>query len=158
MATRATAKVIDKDRGYKRIRDIYRREGRKRLPHVLMGFRGDGKAGQNHQTGGSLTVAEIASIHEFGLGNNPERSILRAAFDAHLNEYIDIATNLAGQMVDGLKTLRQSLEILGLKAQADAVDRILSRIPPPLVVRVGGVPLKDTGQLSGSIDFKVVGA
>lgn len=160
---RVTSRTIDRDRGYKRIRDTYRKAGRRAFPHVLVGLRGDGPAGSTHSEGGGpLTLAEIGSIHEFGLGN-PERSFIRATFDSRLRELALLAERLSGRMVDGAVTLRGALELLGEVHLGHIRAEINAGISPPnapeTIARKGSTtPLVNFGQLKGALDFKVKGA
>lgn len=158
----ARGKVVDRDRGYKRLRAWFRSEGRRRGSHVLVGLRSEGPGGGEHG-GGGLTVAEIGSVHEFGLGTAPERSFIRASFDANADAYVRLATQLSRRAVDSphAGAVRFALQVLGERALADIIRRINAGIPPALaeatVARKGSSKqLIDTGQLKQSLDFKVV--
>jgi hypothetical protein len=111
-----------------------------------------------------LSVVEIARVHEFGLGNAPERSFLRSSFD-------DNARGYQRYMVSGIR--RELLESLGrnqvlvpamsvtlkrvaLKREGDVKRKIRSHIPPPntpaTIRRKGSsTPLVDTGEMMGKV-------
>ena len=159
-AVRAQTKVVDVDRGYKRLRAWFRREGRRRGSHVIVGLRSDGPGGTEHSGGEGLTIAEIGSVHEFGLGV-PERSFIRATFDERAEAYIRFIERLTGQALDRRGGVRGVLSKLGERAVADIIRRINAGIPPPLAQATidrkdSAKQLVDTGQLKQSIDFQVV--
>ena len=97
---------------------------------------------------------EIGTYHEFGQGNMPERSFLRAWVDEKERDIREKIADLAlAQVLDGGPDWR-------IPFGQWAVDRIRERIwaliPPPLkiatVLRKGGVtPLVDTMQLVNAI-------
>lgn len=156
----AAGRVTDRDRGYNRIRRMFRLGSRRRAADVLVGLRGDGPAGDQHGADDDLTVAEIGSLHEFGAEDLPERSFIRAPFDDNVNDYGVLATRLSGQMVDGSKTHRQALELLGEAARSDQVEAINRGIPPRLkdatIARKGSSKqLIETAQMKQSLDFVV---
>jgi len=157
----AAGKVVDVDRGYKKLRAWFRREGRRRGSHALVGLRSDGPGGAEH-SGGGLTVAEIGSVHEFGLGSAPERSFIRATFDDNAEKYVRLSQRLAGRLIDQRGgNVTQALTQLGQVGVADIINRINKGIPPELQEATkerkgSSKQLIDTGQLKQSIDFKVV--
>jgi hypothetical protein len=108
----------------------------------------------------ALTVLEIATIHEFGLGHNPERSFIRAWFDEKKDENELLIKKIAEQYLAGKITREQGLDLLGVRFVASVQKRIRDRIEPPLAKSTedrkgSSVPLIDTGQLRSSITFKV---
>lgn len=145
--------VSDKDKGYKKL--LAKVMGPK--PSVKVGIFG-AKGSEQHE-GSALSVLEIATFHEFGLGV-PERSFLRAwcdengpAAEAFLAKQCEKA--LAGEL-----TWEQVLERLGLYCVAGIQTKISNNIPPPLadetIKRKGSsVALIDTGQLRSSITYEV---
>jgi hypothetical protein len=106
-----------------------------------------------------LTNAELGSIHEFGTGDIPQRSFIRAWMDENqslINEWVVDATNavLAGEDPEG------ATERVALQMESGIKDRLLSGISPALDPgskrgKEGGVPLIDSSQLLGSILGKV---
>lgn len=126
-------------------------------------------AGVEGATGGGLTCRDLAEIHEFGLGNVPARSFVRAYFDANrerlrdmlgvlMRKAIERAIKSGAPIDDAIRT--SILTKLGLKMQTEMQARIARGIDPPLdertVARKGSsTPLIDTGQLRSSITFVV---
>jgi len=110
--------------------------------------------------GGGMSVGDVASIHEFGLGNNPERSFVRAFADDKRDEAAKVEARLVASAVKGTNTVDDALEKFGLWLVAAMQKRIRGGIPPALdpvtIERKGSsTPLIDTGQLVSSITHKV---
>jgi hypothetical protein len=118
---------------------------------------------------GGLTCRDLAEIHEFGLGNVPARSFVRAYFDANRERLRDMLGVLMRKAIERViksgapidDSIRTSiLTKLGIKMQTEMQARIARGIEPPLdprtVMRKGSsTPLIDTGQLRSSITFVV---
>ena len=151
------ANFTDKDRGYKKMMKAFRSNGRKRDPHVQVGLRGDGKAGQTAK-GGDLTIAEIGSIHEFGVSPNPERSFLRSTFDRENPKLLRLLAKLSKRVAVGKLSVKDALDLLGAKAKADVQATMNKGIPPVSLVDGRVIRLIKSGDLKGSIEWKVVGA
>lgn len=45
-------------------------------------------------TSESITLAEVAMLNEFGMGNNPERSFIRSTFDENIKNWMSDFDNL----------------------------------------------------------------
>lgn len=108
-----------------------------------------------------LTVLEIGIIHEFGLGNAPERSWLRAWFDKSIPRNTERIQKIAEKVLKGHKDPAQLFEQLGLAGVGEIQERIADRIDPPLhpitiARKKSDVPLIDTGQFRSSITHLVV--
>lgn len=118
----------------------------------------------------SLSLIEIAAVHEFGallknkldevIGEIPQRSFLRAWFDANL-ERIE-ATLLRRLDVEGPANWERAVNQWALWIEAELKRNLRRGIPPPLadetIERKGSTkPLIDTGQLVNSIMAKVNG-
>lgn len=106
-----------------------------------------------------LTVAEVATFHEFGTRHIPQRSFIRAWFDESVAENRALLLSQMQLAIAGKLTLEQALERCALKFEAGVRKRIRARIPPPLaqstIDRKGSsTPLIDTGQLVSSIRAK----
>ena len=148
-------RIIDKDRGWNRIkREIAR--VRRRKPHVQVGIFGDEAA----EDRGGITNVQVAAIHEFGLPPMPERSFLRATFDMKAREIAQLAKNLRWRVFVGTMSNAKALGLLGAFVKGEVQKRMSRGIPPPLdpatIRRKGSsVPLIDTGQLRGSINYEV---
>lgn len=103
--------------------------------------------------------ADIASVHEFGLGV-PERSFIRQPFDASRGSLKSTMSRAAKTAARTKRPVEWALAVVGQQFKDTIIETINSRIPPPLsprtVARKGSsVPLIDTGQLKQSIDFEV---
>ncbi len=127
--------------------------------HVKAGFIGS----QPHE-GTSLTVAQLGSIHEYGLGNVPARPFMGPAFLKNRERYFEI---LVTAYQEALRTNRPEnfmrvLKLLGLKMSADIKAFIVSGegmapLAPSTIKRKGSTkPLIDTAQMLNSISFEVV--
>lgn len=112
-----------------------------------------------------LTNAQIASIHEYGLGKVPARPFIRPPFDIMRDQYLTMLRNgfkkAASRMSPDL--FRQLLGLIGQKMVADIKNYVTqgTGVPPPLssatIKRKGSSrPLVDSGQLLNSITFQVV--
>lgn len=108
------------------------------------------------------TVVEIATIHEFGLGDNPRRSFIASYVDedeANIRERL----HRAGLLVIKDKiTLHHALDLMGLYIVGQMQERMADGIPPPLSKKYAArmnVGRKDTlirtGQLRSSITHEV---
>ena len=116
------------------------------------------KASDPHE-GTELTVADVGTIHEFGLGVQ-QRSFIRGWYDESQEENKRIVSVLQRQVLRGEVTQEVALNRFGLKCVGDIQRRIVAHIPPPLakstVKRKGSsTPLVDTGQLKASITHEV---
>lgn len=135
---------------------------------VSIGVQGT-QAAANHQ-GGRLTVAQIATIHEFGKTIHqpkmnrtiviPERSFLRATVDMYREAIARRQVLLTQGYVLGKFELQGAMELLGQYVVGLVKQRIANGIAPankPSTIRAKGSskPLIDTGQLRNSITYKV---
>jgi hypothetical protein len=113
------------------------------------------------EPGATLTIGEIAEIHEFGLGTAPRRSFLAGWVDENQNEIREVVNKGASALVSGkLAGPLQFLNQLGAWAVGSIQKRMTENIPPPLapetIRRKGSsVALIDTGQLRSSITYRV---
>ena len=119
--------------------------------------------------GVGITVAQLASIHEFGSGRIPARSFVRSWFDENQRKIRGTLLQLmAKEIARAIKTGRpitdatrtRILEQLGLQSVGQIQARISRGIAPPLkaatIERKGSsTPLIDTGQLRASVTHLV---
>lgn len=117
------------------------------------------KAQAEHKGTPGLTVAEVGTFHEFGLGV-PQRSFIRGWYDESVEENKRTMAVLQKQVLRGQVSEEQALARFGAKCVGDIQKRIVDGIEPPLaestVKRKGSsTPLVDTGQLKASITFEV---
>ncbi len=147
-------RIIDVDKGYKKIR-------------AFAGASGSVKVGvpdTPHQPSG-IPTDEIAKKHEFGDGNVPQRSFLRAWVDANESRITSKArTSLLWALETGAP-FNEALGLLGQWSVWGVRAFINKKIPPPLakatLARKKGefrkIPLIDTAQLWNSITAEVEG-
>ena len=146
-------KVTDRDRGYAALM--------KRLKAEKLSLTvGVHEAEGSEPHGDEMTVADLATIHEFGLGHVPERSFLRAWADEQAEEIKKDLGGIGKAVAEGKLTAEQGLERFGSLAVGQIQQRIVAGIDPPLaeetVKRKGSsTPLVDTGQLKSSITYVV---
>lgn len=152
----ATSRVKVRDNGATKIV----RELGKRGPGVRVGVLGEKGGAQHKGSPAGITVAEIAEIHEFGLGV-PERSWLRDWIDANTRQIADRIRREEAEVVKGKRTREQAIKRLGVWIQGEIQQRIADGIPPPnapstIAKKGSSKPLIDTGQLRQSITHKIV--
>lgn len=146
--------VRDVDKGWnalvKRVFDMQR-------PRVAVGiFEADGQK----PAGDGMTLIEVAVINEFGGGNVPERSFLRAWFDENIDVARETLAKLLQAVVAGRLTKEQALDQFGLSLQAQVQARIARGVPPPnapstIAKKSSSKPLVYKGQLRSSITIAV---
>ena len=154
-------KVKDRDKVYrKRVREI-KKLSRLRL---RIGVLAAGDA--EHKGSPGLTVREVGTFHELGLGV-PRRSFIRDWYDPNVARIRARAGRVSELVVSGQRTTKVAASLLGLWAQGEIQERITQGIAPPLAVstilrrkhaptREGKtIALIDTGQLRSSITFEV---
>lgn len=156
----ATFRLKDSGKEWQRLRALSKQA---RDSSVRVGVLGDEKPREE----GGLSNVQVATIHEFGAGRIPERSFIRATFDAQRQAYFTLAARLAGALYDGKTTVEKALGLMGMKMVADIRAHIRAGIAPPLAEstlrrrrakgRVGAkgepVALIDTSQLINSITY-----
>lgn len=150
----------DRDNGYDKLMRTFALG----LPSVTVGIHAE-EGGAAKQDGEGLTVADVATIHEFGLGV-PERSIVRGFVDENRSEIERILKVSARQVVKGSDPNTQA-ERVGAWAVGKMKERVIAGIEPPLteetkrqkMKKSGGgpkeTPLILTSQLLSSIVSKV---
>lgn len=121
------------------------------------------KASNKHiNDGNALSLAQIATVNEFGGGNVPERSFMRSTFDENRSKYQKRLERFLVQVIDGKIDLDRALGLMGTIVVRDVKVKIRDlRDPPnaPLTIKLKGSsnPLIDTGRMRQSIDFEVRG-
>lgn len=132
-------------------------------PSLKVGvFAAEGTGGQTRD--GGLTNVEIAAVHEFGApeANIPERSFIRAAFDANRAKYGAILKKLLPRVLEGKLEARGLFDLIGLQAVADINRKVrIEGVPPPLkpetIARKGSSrALIDTGRMLAAITHVVL--
>lgn len=111
----------------------------------------------------TLSLLEVALVHEFGAGHVPARSFIRATIDERRADIQKLQLAVAKQVLAGKITAQQGLAQIGAKVAGWMQARIVAGIAPPLSPRTlkrkgkKTTPLILTGQLKSSITFAVEG-
>src|SRR5690606_16993462 len=130
-------------------------------PHVKVGFLEGGAGDKPHEESDDLTVAQVAVVNEFGLGNAPERPFMRTTAKALLPKMARLSSKLLSAVIAGKGTIDQALDVMGLTAQKDLKKAIVDwKEPPnaPATIRAKGAnnPLIDTSQMVNSVQYEKV--
>ena len=162
-------KVIDRDRGFKRLMRNWRRiVASSRRPggaSVTTGIQGPEATEAHDSEKGSITNLVLMIIHEFGVPklNIPSRSVVRFTADKHKTKYLKMLK------AAGLKALRggslaQGLFVLGETARSDMIlaiqqQQIKQDLAPATMKRRGdtGPALWDEGLLKDAFSSVVHG-
>lgn len=116
-----------------------------------------GKGGSIRNTDQPLAV--IAAIHEFGLGDMPQRSFLRSAYDENLPVIDKMIQRVANGAVYGLGTnaaLNQLGNVVQGMVQRKIVDGpFVPNSPATIKRKKSSKPLIDTGHLRQSIRYVI---
>ncbi len=144
--------VTDTDKGWNRIQQMFRAQ---RSREVVVGLMDK----TNARSDDAIPNAALGNIHEFGLGDMPERSFLRSTFDENKEAYWRSIKTRAGMVLAGRIDIEDTLETLGKRVQADIRDKIHSSVPPELadstVAAKGSTKtLVDSGQMVQAITFE----
>lgn len=169
MTIRGKGKVTVKDNGWDALMKSLSKMSGGRF--VRVGILGTEKP----REGDPYTNIQIGSVHEFGStdGKIPERSFLRSTLDDNRNKYYDLISSSfkkvlkhqkKGRLIDWDKFFGKMGEVIVV----DVKKKIRTGIKPDLAPATrrartkgpGGAsgkmtPLIDTGQLLGSIRYKV---
>jgi hypothetical protein len=153
----ASPKIVVKDRGYRALLTRIQAD----QSTVKIGVYGE--KGQAKEAETDKTVAEIAEIHEFGRGNNPERSWLRNYVLENEERIKAMIRRMARAVREGKMTQEEALNLFGLQVVGEIKARITKGIAPALAastLRIKGAdkstPLIRHGQFIGSIDHTIV--
>lgn len=158
-------KIIDKDRGWKKIAADLRKTANH--PYVKVGL--VEPASEAVHKGSELTVAEIGVIHEYGSadGSIPPRSFIRTTLISESQKVNSAIESFLKGVILQKYNVETALGRLGLFALSLIKNRITNEhIPPPLAEstikaktrdgKTGDVPLVDTAQMLNSIRHHVV--
>ena len=148
--------IVKNNKGKKKIIEATQKI-RKDLPIVKIGIQSD--SGQYSEDG--LRVVDVATFHEFGTKNIPERSFIRSNMKKNRKKYLALTAKMYSKMMKGEITPEKALALIGEVIQADIKKGIIEGIPPELsketIKKKGSsTPLIDTGQMMNSIRYKVV--
>ena len=119
---------------------------------VTIGLHGD--------VGGDILSRGI--YNEFGTDKIPERSFIRAGFDTEKNNISNDMIKIAERVVDGQMKVKTGLNLLGDATKGRIQEFAVDLSDPPnaqatIDAKGSSNPLVDTGQMIGSIDYKVKG-
>lgn len=129
----------------------------------------DATGGGEHETGpdgtpSELTVAEIATVNEFGSedGDIPARSFVRSTFDEQREGLIGFGKKLMAEVVFGDMTIDRALNLMGSKLAAEMKKKITDgeglrpeNTEATIAAKGSDRPLVDTGRLVGAITWAV---
>jgi len=151
----AGSRVTDRDKGLK---DLSKKITQSKDLILTVGVHGE-EGNQAHE-GGQLTVADIATVHEYGLGTAPERSWLRAWADENEEKNKEALRKIGAAVVKRRFSANVGLERAGNLFVAQIQQRISANIPPPLkpatiAAKGSSVALIDSGQFRSSIRYQV---
>lgn len=114
-------------------------------------------AGMHDGDGEAMTVAQIAAIHEFGMGNMPERSFIRAGTDEARPQIGRLSEHLVKGEADAVTAANQLGAFAAAKIQAKIVAGPFVPNSEATVAKKGSSrPLIDTGQMRQSVTWAVV--
>lgn len=110
--------------------------------------------------GDGATVADVATMAEFGLGQ-PERAWCRGWVDENENKVQALSRKAVGAIASGKVPLTAAVEAMGLGIAGGMQERIANRIDPPnapstIAKKGSSTPLVDSGQFRLSIAPRVV--
>lgn len=139
--------IVDRDRGYRKMMALL--TGMETTT-VTVGLRGE--------VGSDLI--KYATANEFGTEKIPERSFLRSTFDNGRFAYIQALRFSVTQVLEGQRSLEQSMGRLGLRVLSDVQTTITELDDPPnapytIAKKGADNPLIDTGRMRQSVDFAV---
>jgi len=173
------AKLVDKDLGF---REWFKRAKELKDARVHVGVLQDGKGGAEavkgsksnidtgearvtlHQASGSITLAELAAILEYGTedGRIPSRPAFQMTFDEERERLVELGKKLIESFLKGRTSLDKALGVMGSTFAAAVKKKITGGpgIPPPnapatVEAKGSSRPWVDTGRLVGAISWAV---
>jgi hypothetical protein len=156
--------VTDSDNGYDAL--VKRVFGMTKVTIAVGILEADGAATHEAEDGGrgheDATVLEIAIWNEFGTsdGHVPERSFVRAWFDANESRLRADLTALMRSVVDGKRTREQVLSLLAQRSVGEIQQRIADGISPEnaqstIDRKHSSTPLIAGGQLRSALSYEI---
>lgn len=156
-SSKTSAHVQDVDKGYAAlVKRFYAAGG---APVIDVGVL-EAEGLKAHEGGENVTVLDVAIWNEFGTGQIPERSFIRAWFDENATKAREFTRRLLESVVLGKRNLPDVPELLGQTFVAQIQKRMSAGVPPAnapsTIDRKGSSkPLIDTGQLRSSVTYRV---
>lgn len=160
------ADVIDKDRGWKKLR----RELEKAAdsPYAKVGVLQSHGAGEAHDDNSSFTMVALAATHEFGApkAGIPPRPFISRTFDERESALNEIREKCAKGIYSQKLAMENALRILGEWGAAQVKDFIVKgEVTPPVSPgrlrqktiggKKGTTTLVDTGRLMNALSYEV---
>lgn len=152
-------KITEVDSGYAQlIKNLFDKSEK---PVVNVGIHA--KDGAKPHLNSLLTIAEIAAVHEYGLGGMPERSFLRVWMNTYQKQCQEALKRLLLEAMNGKITKYQALEQFGVWMAGQIQQFIAAnKVQPPTGQernerKGSSVTLIDKGALRSSITFSVEG-
>jgi hypothetical protein len=122
-----------------------------------------GSAAHQIEEDSSLTLAELAHIHEYGTedGRIPERAPLRRAMMKHADGIKRLYERLTFNVLTGKLTAEAACNLLGVQVSAWIRETITAGLTPgnaaSTIARKGSSkPLVDHGQLVNAVTYEIV--
>lgn len=145
------------DRGYKRL--VQALTGKQKTGITVGVHAADGA--ETYPRSGK-TVADVATINEFGAPGVPQRSFIRAWFDENSAKNREAVKRMAQSVLKGKRTRKDAVELLAQAFVGQIQRRMAQGIPPPnspitIALKGSSKPLIDTGQLRSSITYAIDG-
>jgi len=112
------------------------------------------------QTG--LTIAEVASINEFGTDTIPSRPFIRQTFDENVTTIDSLVDRKENEVLAGKSTRKDALMMIGqthsnqIKKNIKTKGVFVANAPSTIRMKNGkDTPLINTGRLRASVDYEV---
>lgn len=110
-----------------------------------------------------LNVLQVAAIHEYGLGNSPQRSFLKMPQELKEKEISAFIRKQLNKVLDGEKSVSKGLGLIGVYNVNIISDAFATggfgKWPPleteTISAKGRSKPLIDTGTLKNSISYEV---
>lgn len=141
-------RVQDRDRGYKNIR--------RNLELMKGSYTKVGIQEGSREIDGVTDLVTVATANEFGTEDIPERSFMRSTFEEEKERLVQIKAGEATAIMDGKKTVDESLSLIG-EYFAGRIQAKIHSHPPPAnapatIARKGSSgTLVDSDQMAQSI-------
>lgn len=149
----SVTKVIDRDKGYRRIMaDLLAHKN----ATITVGLHGDNEP----YDGSGATLAQVATFNEFGTEHIPARPFIRSTFDEQVGEWERLVALVERRLIAGTMSISQALKLLGAKIVADIQAKITDgphepNRPSTIAKKGSTSPLIDTGRLRQSVTFEI---
>lgn len=112
--------------------------------------------------GDGMSIVQVGAMHEYGFGNNPQRSFLRLPFQLHKDKIDDFIASQFAKVLEG-QSVDKALGLIGIKAQNISTGAFTTggygnwpALSPGTVKAKGSSrELIDTGTLRNSISWVV---